>query len=49
MIMEGCSTEQWTLLDALLRKLVFLKTFKEKKNLLLLTVDSKTAKKEQKV
>ena len=33
MIMEGCSTGQWTQLDALLSELVFLKTFKEKKNL----------------
>ena len=49
MIMEGCSTGQWTLLDASPSKLVFLKTFKEKNNLLLSTVDSKTAKKEQKV
>ena len=49
MIMEGCSTGQWTLLDALPSELVFLKTFKEKKNLLLSTVDSKTAKKERSI
>ena len=39
MIMEGCSTGQWTLLDASPSELVFLKTFKEKKNPLLSTVE----------